>query len=47
MDTAMQRLLSPIDTASKADGIYSNALQQAIQQAILNSIIGVGTKVSD
>lgn len=44
IDTALSRLLSPIDTVSKANATSSNALSQAVQQALLNSLIASGTK---
>lgn len=46
IDSALSRLLTPIDATAKAGGLYGNAIQQALQTAILNSLIGVGAQVS-
>lgn len=47
IDSALSRMLTPIDATAKAGGLYGNAIQQAIQAALLNSIMGVGAKVSE
>jgi hypothetical protein len=44
LDSSLNRLLSPIDVSAKANSVYANAIQQAIQQALLNSMMGVGAQ---
>jgi len=43
-DSAITRLLAPIGAQTQAYGANSNALTQAVQQALMNSLIGTGTR---
>lgn len=43
LDANLARILSSIDVASKGTGAASDAMTRAIQQALLNSIIGVAS----
>ena len=46
LDSVLARLLQPADVANKSTSMYGDALSRALQQALLNSMLGVASQTA-